>query len=153
MRLLPLLVFVLGISVTACSAQEDEADTPPDGQEADVTNVETSGNPGDYTFSVTVRSPDTGCEQYADWWEVTSPDGRDLIHRRILAHPHANEQPFTRRGGPVVIARDSTVVVRAHMNDTGYGGRAMRGSVADGFSEADLPDGFGDEIEEASPDC
>jgi len=154
MRLLPLLLLILGVSVTACSGQGDEKAPPSQENEtADVTAVEINGNPGDYTFSVTVRSPDTGCEQYADWWEVVSPDGTDLIHRRILAHPHTNEQPFTRSGGPVVVRPDSTVVVRAHLNDAGYGGQALRGTVADGFSKVDLPDEFGAEIEEASPDC
>ncbi len=152
MRLLSVLLLVFGVAVTACSAQEDEPDSP-DEAHADVTGVEVSGEPGDYTFSVTVESPDTGCEQYADWWEVVSADGTELVYRRILAHSHVDEQPFTRSGGPVAIAADSTVVVRAHMNNTGYGGQVLRGTVADGFSETDLPEEFGAEIDEASPDC
>jgi hypothetical protein len=118
-----------------------------------VAAVEVEGDIGDYTFSVTIESPDTGCEQYANWWEVVSPDGSRLIYRRILAHSHTDQQPFTRSGGPVVIAPDSTVVVRAHMNTVGYGGQALRGTPAGGFSAVDLPDDFGDEIDEASPDC
>jgi hypothetical protein len=114
--------------------------------------VEVQGSAGDYTFSVTVESPDIGCEQYADWWEVVSPDGTELIYRRILAHPH-DEQPFTRSGGPVLVAADSTVVVRAHMNTVGYGGQALRGTPSAGFSAAELPDDFGEGIDEASPNC
>ncbi|MDB9311664.1 hypothetical protein PN462_01020 [Spirulina sp. CS-785/01] len=34
---------------------------------AKITQIETTGNPENYTFQVTVQSPDTGCEQYADW--------------------------------------------------------------------------------------
>ena len=95
--------------------------------------VSVSGNPGSYTFSVTVESPDTGCDQYADWWEVVSPDGQ-LIYRRVLLHSHVNEQPFTRSGGPVNVSRQETVIVRSHMNTTGYGGVGLRGSVALGFT-------------------
>jgi len=137
-----------------------EGDGPDSGAVlADVTDVSTSGSPGDYTFRVTVRSPDTGCEQYADWWEVVSTDG-ELLNRRILAHSHTDEQPFTRSGGPVDIEESETVVVRAHMAsesaEAGYGGRAMRGSPAEGFETADLESGFAADLEGAEPqpdDC
>ena len=117
---------------------------------ADVVDVSTSGEPGDYRFSVTVESPDTGCDQYADWWEVLSTDG-ELLHRRILAHSHVNEQPFTRSGGPVAVDADETVIVRAHMNPTGYGGQAMRGSVDAGFQTAELPADFAADVEDQEP--
>jgi hypothetical protein len=42
---------------------------------ADVISVDVSGNEGAYQFSVGIRSPDTGCDQYADWWEVITGDG------------------------------------------------------------------------------
>lgn len=128
-------------------------EAPADEAEANVMAVEANGESGDYTFAVTVRSPDTGCDQYADWWEVVSADGKDLIYRRILAHPHIDEQPFTRSGGTVPIPPDSTVVVRAHMNNQGYGGQAMRGTPAGGFSATDLPPDFGKNIDPASPEC
>jgi len=86
-----------------------------------------------YTFEVTLRSPDTGCEQYANWWEVVRPDGT-LVYRRILAHSHPGEQPFARSGGPVAIAADDEVIVRGHMHPGGYGGAAFRGSAAGGFA-------------------
>ena len=90
------------------------------GAGADVIGISVSGDPGSYTFSVTVESPDTGCGQYADWWEVVSPEGR-LIYRRVLLHSHVDEQPFTRSGGPVDVQPSETVIVQAHMNgaDTG----------------------------------
>src|SRR5262252_1297487 len=62
---------------------------------AHVVQVQVSGNAGAFSFSVTVRSPDSGCARYADWWEVVSTDGK-LLHRRILMHSHVDEQPFTR---------------------------------------------------------
>lgn len=153
MRFAPLLALILLVAVPACHAQQTDEEPPPDDEHADVTAVETSGDVGDYTFDVTVESPDTGCDQYADWWEVVAPDGSELIYRRILAHSHTDEQPFTRSGGPVTIEPDSTVVVRAHMSTVGYGGQALEGSPANGFSVAELPDDFGEGIEEASPDC
>ncbi len=135
------------------SAADDDAsgddDAPP--ERADVQAVTASGDPGEYAFSVTVRSPDTGCDQYADWWEVVSPDG-ELLFRRILQHSHVDEQPFTRGGEPVPIQPDDTLVVRAHMNELGYGGAAMRGSVAAGFEPAsDIGADFAPELESQEP--
>ena len=117
---------------------------------ADVLAVTVSGGAGAYTFNVTVRSPDTGCEQYADWWEVLSVKG-ELIYRRILLHSHVGEQPFTRSGGPVNIQTEETVVVRAHMNTTGYGGNALQGSASGVFLQAELPEGFAAGLENAEP--
>ncbi|MEZ4439966.1 MAG: hypothetical protein R3B72_12795 [Polyangiaceae bacterium] len=123
---------------------------PSDGARADVTAVAAHGTAGDLTFDVTVASPDTGCDRYADWWEVVSPEGA-LLYRRILAHSHVDEQPFTRSGGPVKISRDDTVLVRAHLSLGGYG-RALRGSASAGFSAADdLPADFAAALAEAAP--
>jgi len=105
------------------------------GGHADVISVQASDEPGTYQFTVGIRSPDTGCQQYADWWEVVSEDGK-LLYRRVLLHSHVNEQPFTRSGGPVAIQSESVVWVRAHMNTSGYGGKAFKGTVKSGFIEA-----------------
>ena len=99
---------------------------------AAITAVTTSGEPGNYTFSVTIKSPDTGCEQYADWWEVFTADGT-LVYRRILTHSHVDEQPFSRSGGPVGILADDTITVRAHMNNVGYGTQVFKGSISQGL--------------------
>ena len=122
----------------------------PSGSHANVELVSVSGGSGSYSFSVTVRSPDTGCERYADWWEVLSSEGQ-LIYRRVLLHSHAGEQPFTRSGGPVNVRPGETIIVRAHMNDTGYGGVAYRGSVEAGFTPTELPPGFARDVEEQEP--
>lgn len=134
--------------ISTDSAASEEAAVPI--IEADVTDVTVSGDPGAYTFNVTVRSPDTGCDQYADWWEVLSEDG-DLLYRRILLHSHVDEQPFSRSGGAVPVDADTTVVVRAHMNSGGYSGVALRGSAASGFVVAELVEGFAAAIESAPP--
>ena len=118
--------------------------------QADVREVASSGSEGAYTFAVTLRSDDEGCSQYADWWEVITPEGA-LLYRRILAHSHVSEQPFTRTGGPVPVDANQEVIVRGHMNPQGYGGAAMRGSVEGGFAEASVEEGFGGELENVEP--
>jgi hypothetical protein len=124
---------------------------PGDEVSADVVGVRVSGAPGAYTFSVTLRSPDTGCDQYADWWEVITPDG-ELIYRRVLAHSHVDEQPFTRSGGPVDLQETTDAIVRGHMNEAGYGGVAYSGSPAAGFAaDSAIPAPLAPELAEAAP--
>lgn len=117
---------------------------------ADVVAVKASGAPGNYEFMVTLRSADTGCTQYADWWEVLSESGA-LLYRRILLHSHADEQPFTRNGGPVPIQPDTVVWIRAHMNNGGYGGAAFKGSVKTGFGRTDLARDFAAGLAQQQP--
>lgn len=118
--------------------------------QADVIAVQASGQPGAYQFNVTVRSPDLGCKQYADWWEVVSEDGK-LLYRRVLLHSHVDEQPFTRSGGPVPVKPDTVVWVRAHMNTGGYGGSALKGSVKTGFKPAAPALGFATGLSKQAP--
>lgn len=117
---------------------------------ADVVSVQVSGAPGAYQFTVGIASQDAGCQRYADWWEVLSEDGR-LLYRRVLAHSHVEEQPFARSGGPVAVAPDTVVWVRAHMNIGGYGGAAFKGSVRAGFQKAELSPGFAGELATQPP--
>ena len=51
---------------------------------------------GVWRFDVTVRHNDEGWDHYADAWQVIDPGSGDILGERILAHPHDNEQPFTR---------------------------------------------------------
>lgn len=117
---------------------------------ADVTAVRVRGGPGKYAFEVEIKSPDVGCRQYADWWEVIDMDGK-LLYRRVLHHSHVDEQPFRRSGGPVPIAPETEVWVRAHMNTTGYGGQVFRGSPAAGFRHAELPPSFAADLARQAP--
>jgi hypothetical protein len=118
---------------------------------ADVIGVEVSGDPGAFRFRVTVHSPDTGCDQYADWWEVVSEEG-ELIYRRVLLHSHVDEQPFERACSPVPVEADRVVYVRAHLHPGGYGGLAFVGSVQDGFEPVlDLPADFAADLAEELP--
>lgn len=108
---------------------------------AEVQSVVVAGPELKYTFEVQVVSPDTGCDQYADWWEVMTLDGL-LVYRRILTHSHTGEQPFVRSGGPIDVSADQPLIVRVHMNSTGYSIFAMKGSVKDGFESIELEEGF-----------
>jgi hypothetical protein len=118
--------------------------------DARVLAVKASGAPGAYTFLVTIASNDTGCAHYADWWEVVDEHER-LLYRRVLLHDHADEQPFTRDGGPVVVSANQTVTVRAHVNSSGYAAAALRGSVDAGFTPIELPDAFAAELAKKQP--
>jgi hypothetical protein len=117
---------------------------------ADVLSADVNGEPGAYQFNVEIASPDSGCENYADWWEVITEDGQ-LVYRRILLHSHVDEQPFTRSGGPVPVDPDVVLWVRAHMNTTGYGGLVLRGSPRGGFIPAELDPARFSDLERAPP--
>ena len=117
---------------------------------ANVVSVGVSGIANAYQFSIGISSPDTGCQQYADWWEVITEDGK-LLYRRILLHSHVNEQPFTRSGGPVEIDPDTIVFIRAHLNPGGYGGLVMKGSAQAGFGQTTLDRGFAAGLEMEPP--
>ena len=94
--------------------------------EADVIEVEVRRIGGDtYKFDVTVRHADEGWEHFANKWEVTAPDGT-VIGTRVLAHPHVEEQPFTRSLSGVKIPENlAEVTVRAHDLVHGYGGKTV----------------------------
>lgn len=128
---------------------------------ANVVAVTATGSDGAYTFSVSVESSDVDCTEFANWWEVLTEDGA-LSYRRILEHSHTDANgtsdadapgnTFTRAGGPVAVAADTVVVVRAHLSTGGYNGSAMRGSVTAGFAQADDIDGnFAADVEGAAP--
>lgn len=93
--------------------------------EADVTAVQVSGDGTVFNFSVTVRHGDTGWDHYADRWEVVGDDGT-VYGTRVLAHPHVNEQPFTRSGRITIPTGIKEVIVRANDSVHGLGGREFR---------------------------
>jgi hypothetical protein len=100
---------------------------------ADVVHVKAvQAQDGTWTFHVTVEHPDTGWDDYADGWDVVTPDGEVLKpdegsqYTRTLLHPHQNEQPFTRSQSGIAIPEGVTEVrVRAHDLVDGYGGREV----------------------------
>ena len=111
-----------------------EIDTElPRNADADVTHVRAVQEAdGSWTFHVTVIHPDTGWEDYADGWDVVTPDGvvlknkSDHPYTRLLAHPHVEEQPFTRSQQGIIIPQNVTqVTVRAHDIIDGFGGQEI----------------------------
>lgn len=130
-------VLFLVIVLSACSAPENGAsptaapgDTAPTASStqttegcADVVDVVASpDDDGTWRFEVTVASADTGWDKYADRWEVRLPDGT-VAGTRELAHPHVEEQPFTRSLGGVEVPPDvAGVTVAAHDSVAGFCG-------------------------------
>ncbi|HEX6306048.1 MAG TPA: hypothetical protein VFZ76_17750 [Anaerolineales bacterium] len=109
------------------------APTSADSGNADVTFVRAvQASDGSWTFHVTVQHPDTGWEDYANGWDVVTPDGTvlkpdpDGQFTRTLLHPHVDEQPFTRSQSGIQIPAGVTQVrVRAHDLVDGYGGEEV----------------------------
>ncbi len=150
------LIFCFPLVLYTFSCKEDntiaENSNPDPNQDmiAKVVSITVTGEENEYLFSVGVNSPDTGCSQYADWWEVISEDG-NLIYRRVLAHSHVNEQPFIRSGGPVTIKKDQKVYVRVHMNTSGYSNAIFAGDFLGGFIESTLDKTFASQLATMQP--
>lgn len=118
-----LLVGVALVSA-ACASSGDLAGTMALPQDcADVIHAEVERSGDAFTVSATVRSADTGWDRYADEWRVRTADGK-VLGTRILAHPHVDEQPFTRSLSNVEIpAGVTTVEVLARDSVVGYCGK------------------------------
>lgn len=134
----------------ACSGRSWRAPVAP-GEHADVVGLRLEEGAEGFTFWVTVQSPDEGCGRFAAFWEVVDERGESLLLRRILAHAHVDEQPFTRAAGPLRLQPDARVVVRAWMRPGGYGGQALRGSLREGFASWTPPPGFGEALAAEGP--
>ena len=156
-RMTALAVFS-GIFLGACAVNDtkpNDENLAPEKPVANVNSVQVTGEPNAYQFSVGIMSPDKGCEQYADWWEVLSENGT-LIYRRILAHSHVDEQPFVRSGQPVRIQANDVVYIRGHMHPGGYGRSVFKGTVQNGFREVTVSADFAGGVEKEPPqptDC
>lgn len=121
---------------TASVPDPTETAMPPSlqrGGNADVLHVRAvQAADGSWTFFVTVTHADTGWDDYADGWDVVTPDGHvlkpdpDGAFTRTLTHPHEDEQPFTRSQANILIPAGVTQVrVRAHDLVDGFGGRQV----------------------------
>lgn len=112
-RYFTLLTFLASSAVVA-----GEADVLAVKADCDTANV--------CSFSVQVQHADSGWEHYADAWEVTTVEGK-LLASRVLAHPHVNEQPFTRSLTNVSIPVEvDEIMIRAHDSVHGHGGAQIK---------------------------
>lgn len=115
------------------TAQPTTAPPTSSAANADVTYVRAvQSADGSWTFHITVSHPDTGWDDYADGWDILPLNGSKPIIRegdvftRLLAHPHVDEQPFTRSQSGIIIPGDVTqVIVRAHDIVDGFGGQEI----------------------------
>ncbi|MEK9723929.1 MAG: hypothetical protein VW405_10680 [Rhodospirillaceae bacterium] len=57
---------------------------------------------GAYTFAVTIRHADTGWDHYADRFDILDAAG-NVLGKRVLFHPHVDEQPFTSSSNAVKV--------------------------------------------------
>jgi len=112
-----LLMAAAGFLLTSASAHAGEADV--------VAAKYAKAADGTYRFDVTVRHADAGWDHYADKWQVVDADGT-VFGERVLAHPHDNEQPFTRSQSGIAIPADvNSVIIRAHDKVHGWGGAEL----------------------------
>jgi len=53
----------------------------------------------------------------------------------------------------VAIDANTEIIIRAHMHPSGYGegNVAMKGSIINGFTAFEIPDGFGKDLEKIDP--
>ncbi|MEM7284782.1 MAG: hypothetical protein AAF480_00385 [Actinomycetota bacterium] len=112
---------------SATASPEPQAEEPADDELfPDVLAAEASlDGDGTWTFRATLSSPYDSPERYADAWRVLDEEGNEL-GVRILAHDHANEQPFTRSLDNVEIPDDITVVtVEGRDQISGWGGATV----------------------------
>ena len=110
-------IFALFLCLNVTVAQAGEADV------LEVKAKQSSNKT--WTFHVKVQHADEGWDHYANRWEILSPDGK-ILGTRVLAHPHVQEQPFTRSLSGVVLPKAITkVIVRAHDSVHKYGGKEV----------------------------
>lgn len=96
-------------------------------------------NAGNWRFEVAVRHRDEGWDHYADLWEVVDPISARVYGKRVLLHPHDEEQPFTRsQSGIEIPSETKQVLIRAKCKKHGFSGRAVLVDLSalegDGFS-------------------
>lgn len=97
--------------------------------EADVVDVVITKTPnGQFRIDTTVLHDDNGWDHYADRWDVVAPDGT-VLGSRVLAHPHDNEQPFTRSLTLAIPADITKVTIRANDSVHELGGKEMQVTV------------------------
>lgn len=120
-------IFILVLLIVFNISAEESAKFNPDLDYAQVEFVKAvQSSNGSWTFSVTVRHNDEGWNHYADLWEVVDPKSGKIFARRVLAHPHETEQPFTRSQSGIVFPEDQRfVLIRARCQLHGFEGKRV----------------------------
>lgn len=99
---------------------------PAQANDVDILMVDLTSQQGTWRAAVTLRHDDEGWEHYADAWRLVSEAGEELA-RRVLGHPHMEEQPFTRSLENVPIPPDVRVLyVEAHDSVHGWARQRVR---------------------------
>jgi len=118
-----LLVALVAVFAAGCGDAGETTETvaTPEGC-ANVIDAAVTRSGDRFVVTATVESADTGWDRYADAWEVRTTDG-DVLATRVLAHPHVDEQPFTRSLSDVEIpAGVTTVEIAARDSVVGFCG-------------------------------
>ncbi|MBF9043531.1 hypothetical protein HKCCE4037_09340 [Rhodobacterales bacterium HKCCE4037] len=93
---------------------------PAHADPAEIVGIEAARNPDGWRFAVTITHADTGWDDYADGWRVELADGT-IVGERPLAHPHVDEQPFTRSTSGVAIPEGTMqVFIRTRTSVEGW---------------------------------
>lgn len=91
----------------------------------DILSAELERQGDAWSLAVTVSSPYDSEQRYADGWRVLAPDGA-VLGTHELAHPHQNEQPFTRTMTALAIPPDvAQIIVEGRDLANGYGGTTV----------------------------
>lgn len=91
--------------------------------DATVLGAELRPDADGWFVAVTLRHEESGWDEYADGWRVEARDGT-ILGVRPLAHPHVNEQPFTRSTTGVRIGPQmKTIFIRARTSRDGWSRR------------------------------
>ena len=111
----------LALSLAALAVLPSMARADP----AEIVGAEARADPSGWTVAVTLRHGDTGWEDYADGWRLVSRDG-DVLATRALAHPHVDEQPFTRSLSGLDLPQGEAVFVESSTSVTSWSGARFR---------------------------
>lgn len=80
---------------------------------------------GEYLVNVKLQHQDTGWDHYADEWRLVDKQG-NVLARRIMLHPHVNEQPFTRALNNVKLDDKLTMIyIEAHDTQHGWSNQKL----------------------------
>ncbi|MBI9106662.1 MAG: hypothetical protein JEZ04_07925 [Spirochaetales bacterium] len=121
-----ILISTMPLTAESITVLSEERETELDLNYTHVMKVRAAENAGLWRFDVTLRHGDEGWDHYANLWVVVDVETGEEYGRRVLAHPHVNEQPFTRSQSGIRIPEGVTAVtVKAACNVHGFGGTEL----------------------------